>query len=203
MQTRFRRDKKMNEMAIPKIFMQIAILTTLLFICFCVFEIYRAQEDIYYTIVNAAEEISDAQAALLIHAEAGKQFGLNAQSHGGRRAMVAPVPSEGGYAGPGYAGPDFSSEAYTGPGPAFVAAAQALSMDDNGWVALKGVISQRLGGREYLFADASGAIEAHIGPAEWMGQHISASDTVEIHGHIHKDRRRSHAYIHVERIIKQ
>jgi len=185
-----------------QIFMQLAVLTALFFICFCVFGIYRAHEDLYDAIANVAEEINDAHSSLLAWSEPVKQSGLSAQGYGGRTAVAGPVPSGGGYTGPGSVGAIFSSEGYAGPGPSFATAMQALSLDDNVWVALKGVISRSLGGKEYLFADSTGTIEAHIGPMEWMGQHISASDPVEIHGYIHRDRRRSHAHIHVKRLMR-
>jgi len=188
----------MTEVAIPKIFMQSLVLAALIFICFCVFGIYTAQEDIYNAIANVAEEISDAHDSVLARAANVEQPGLSPQSHSGRSAIVGRIPSEGGYAGA-----DFSSEGYSGPGPALATVAQALSMDDNAWIALKGSISRSLGGPEYLFADSTGAIEAHIGPVEWMGQQISSTDTVEIHGYIHKDRRRSNTYIHVKEVMKQ
>ena len=193
----------MTEVAIPKIFMQSAVLAALFFICFCVFEIYTAHEDIYYAIANVAEEISDAHASVLVHYATVEPPGLSPQNHRGRSAMVEPVPPEGGYNGPGPAGPAFSFEGYTGPGPALATVTQALSMEDNAWIALKGAISRSLGGKEYLFADSTGTIEAHIGPMEWMGQRINAADTVEIHGYIHKDRRRSNTHIHVKGIMKR
>ena len=98
-----------------------------------------------------------------------------------------------------------SSGGYTGPGPSRGTVAQALSMDNQTWVVLKGSVSKNLGGKRYMFTDSTGTIEADIGPKEWawVGQQISAADTVEIHGHIHSDWKRPYNHVHVKRLIKQ
>ena len=74
-------------------------------------------------------------------------------------------------------------------------------MSDEAWVALKGSITQSLGGKDYMFADSTGTSEVKIGHKAWIGQQISASDTVEIHGKVKKDWTRTR--IDVKRVIKQ
>lgn len=105
----------------------------------------------------------------------------------------------GGYSGPG--GDAQYQGGYTGPGPSLVTVKEALSMDDDARVALKGTITRSLGGKEYMFADSTGTSEVKIGHKAWMGQQIGASDTVEIHGKVKKDWTRTR--IDVKRIIKQ
>ena len=90
---------------------------------------------------------------------------------------------------------------YTGPGPALVSVQQALSMPDGAWVSIRGNITGHMGGKQYKIADPSGAADAKIGSKEWMGQYISASDTVVLQGKVKKEW--SQTRIDVKRIIKQ
>ena len=90
---------------------------------------------------------------------------------------------------------------YSGPGPELISAQEAAQREDGAWVALKGVITRSLGDRDYMFEDSSGSVEVAIGPREWKGQRVSAADTVEIHGRVHKDPARVH--VHVKRLIKR
>ena len=194
----------MSEIAIPKIFMQIAVLVALFFISFCVFEIYMhtTREDIY-AIEYIADEVNSIHASLLAHFEAAKPSSFTPQSHGSRNCVFPRFEQSGGYIGPGSADSGFSRKDDADPAPSLSTVARALSMNDRALVALKGTISQSLGGGEYMFADSSGTIEVHIGPKEWVGQQVSASDTVKIYGCIHKDRKRFSNHIYVKRLIKQ
>jgi len=103
----------------------------------------------------------------------------------------------------GYGGPGQQSIQgyYTGPGPELVTIQQALSMPHGTWVAIKGKISKYHGGKEYTIADASGSADAKIGSKAWMGQNVSESDTVLMHGKVKKEW--SHTRISVKRIIAQ
>ncbi len=105
----------------------------------------------------------------------------------------------GGYVGPQGNAPSLGG--YTGPKPSLVTVEQALSMDDEAWVTLKGTITQSLGGKEYMFADSTGAAEVKIGHKVWMGQYVNASDTVEIHGKVKKNWTRTR--IDVKGLTKQ
>lgn len=107
-----------------------------------------------------------------------------------------PPHAEGGYEGPGQ-----DRGGYSGPGPELISAQEAAQREDGAWVALKGVITRSLGDRDYMFEDSSGSVEVAIGPREWKGQRVSAADTVEIHGRVHKDPARVH--VHVKRLIKR
>ena len=94
--------------------------------------------------------------------------------------------------------------AYTGPGPSLVTASQAPSMHNKVWVTLKGSISQALDHKHYMFTDSTGTILVKIDPMAWIGQQVSASDTVEIYGRIKRDKRNwEHVRVDVKRIIKQ
>jgi len=89
---------------------------------------------------------------------------------------------------------------YSGPGPNLVTVEQAKSMGDDAWVALKGHIIQSLGGKDYLFKDATGTINIEIGKKRWQGLTVGPDDLVEIHGEVDKDWAK--VEIEVKRIIK-
>lgn len=67
-------------------------------------------------------------------------------------------------------------------------------------VALKGHIIQSLGGKDYLFKDATGTITVEISEKRWQGQKIGPDDLVEIRGEV--DKEWSKVTIEVKRIIK-
>ena len=50
---------KATEIAIPKIFMQTALLAALCFICFCLFKTYMITRDTHYAIYEISEEVGD------------------------------------------------------------------------------------------------------------------------------------------------
>lgn len=97
----------------------------------------------------------------------------------------------------GYSG---YSGGYSGPGPALVTVEQAKGMSDDAMVALKGNITQHLGGKKYEFKDATGTITVEISGKRWQGQNIGPDDLVEIHGEI--DKEWTSIKIEAKRIIK-
>ena len=90
---------------------------------------------------------------------------------------------------------------YTGPGPALVSVQQAVSMQHETAVTIKGTITKYLGRDDYTFADSTGTVEVKIPPHAWMGQYVSESDTVELQGELKKDRSRTR--IHAHRLVKR
>ncbi|MDR2893529.1 MAG: YgiW/YdeI family stress tolerance OB fold protein [Deltaproteobacteria bacterium] len=90
---------------------------------------------------------------------------------------------------------------FNGPGPALVTVDQALKMDDDKKLALRGYIVQSLGDEEYLFKDDSGSIEVEIDRKRWRGQNVTPKDLIEIHGEIDKDWGKTK--VDVKRLIKQ
>lgn len=105
--------------------------------------------------------------------------------------------ASGGFSGSGVA----AQGGYTGPGPALVTVKQALSMSDDSPVALKGNITQSLGGEDYMFRDASGSVKVEIDHKAWMGQSVGAEDLVILHGEV--DKEWTGTKIDVKRVIKQ
>lgn len=97
---------------------------------------------------------------------------------------------------PGYA----RGGGYTGPGPQIVSIEQAKGMRDDAHVALRGRITQSLGGERYVFEDATGSITVEIEGETWQGLSIGPDDLVEIHGEVDKDW--THMEIEVERVQK-
>lgn len=95
----------------------------------------------------------------------------------------------------------YKNTSYSGPGPALVTVEQAKTMNDDARVALKGHIIQSLGGKDYVFKDATGTITVEISNKRWPDQNISPDDLVEIHGKV--DKHFSKLEIDVKRIIKQ
>ena len=108
-----------------------------------------------------------------------------------------PPHAEGGYEGPGQ-----DRGGYSGP-VGLISAQEAAQREDGAWVALKGVITRSLGDRDYMFEDSSGQRRGCRSgtPGSGKGQRVSAADTVEIHGRVHKDPARVH--VHVKRLIKR
>ena len=106
----------------------------------------------------------------------------------------------GGYIGNGN-GPAGSSGGYIGQIREVVSVRQALAMRDGTHVVIRGNITKSLGGNKYTFADSSGTVEVHIGPKEWAGQQVSASDTVLLQGEVKKEKTRT--IIDVKQVVKQ
>jgi len=112
-----------------------------------------------------------------------------------------------GFTGPSQAG--FSGQAgvigqygFTGPTQT-VTVAQSQASFDKTPVIIRGNIVQAIGGDNYIFRDASGEIILKIGPKEWMnfGSSIGPSDTIEISGEVHRDKKnQSDIHIHAKSI---
>ena len=86
-----------------------------------------------------------------------------------------------------------------------VTVAQSQAFNDKTPVIIRGNIVQAVGGDNYIFRDSSGDIILTIGPREWMnfGSTIGPSDTIEISGELHRDKKnRSDIHIHAISIRK-
>jgi uncharacterized protein (TIGR00156 family) len=86
-----------------------------------------------------------------------------------------------------------------------VTVAQSQAFYDKTSVIIRGNIVQAIGGDNYIFRDSSGDIILKIGPKEWMffGSTIGPSDTIEISGEVHRDKKnRSDIHIHAVSIRK-
>jgi uncharacterized protein (TIGR00156 family) len=103
---------------------------------------------------------------------------------------------------PGHPYPVQAAGGYTGPGPDLVSVQQALSMQHEASVSIKGNITRYLGRDDYTFADSSGTVEIKIGPQAWMGQYVAESDTVVIQGEVKKGRS-GETHIRVHQVVKQ
>ena len=90
---------------------------------------------------------------------------------------------------------------YTGPGPSMQTVEQVKGMRDDTHVALTGRIVQHLGGKLYVFQDATGTINVDIDDKHWRGQNVGPNDVVEIYGEVEKDW--TELEIDVDRIIKK
>jgi uncharacterized protein (TIGR00156 family) len=112
----------------------------------------------------------------------------------GASQAFAKGDKDGGYYGQ-------TSGGFSGPGPAVVTVEQVKGMSDDARVALRGHIIQSLGGKDYVFKDATGTINVEISNKRWQGQNIGPNDLVEIHGEV--DKEWSKLEIEVKRIIKQ
>lgn len=106
----------------------------------------------------------------------------------GSAPLFAETPVMNGYGG------------YSGPGPQVATVKQALSMQDDAPVALRGRIVQRLGDEKYLFGDDTGTIRVEIDHDKWHGLHVSAEDIVEIQGEVDRDWNKTE--VDVSRVIK-
>ena len=86
-----------------------------------------------------------------------------------------------------------------------VTVAQTQTFYDKTPIIVRGNIVQAIGGDNYIFRDSSGDIILKIGPKEWMyfGSTIGPSDTIEISGEVHRDKKnRSDIHIHAVSIRK-
>jgi uncharacterized protein (TIGR00156 family) len=111
-------------------------------------------------------------------------------------------PSQTGFAG--QAGVAAGQYGYTGQVQT-VTVAQSQAFNDKTPVIIRGNIVQAVGGDNYIFRDSSGDIILKIGPREWMnfGSTIGPSDTIEISGELHRDKKnRSDIHIHAISIRK-
>ena len=78
---------------------------------------------------------------------------------------------------------------------------EAGNLPHDSWVILNGyIVSSLSGGKNYLLRDASGEITVNIGPKEWRGLSVGASDKVEIYGEVKINRTLNHIKVHAIRI---
>ncbi len=90
---------------------------------------------------------------------------------------------------------------YTGPGPSMQTVEQVKGMRDDTHVALTGRIVQHLGGKLYVFQDATGTINVDIDDKHWRGQNVGPNAVGELYGEVEKDW--PDAEMEVARIMKQ
>ena len=95
-------------------------------------------------------------------------------------ALAGPAPHQR----QGYVG---DQGGFNGPGPDIVTVQQLENASDKTMVALKGNIVQYLGGKYYVFKDATGTINVTIGEKHFFGLQIAPADTVLIYGKVKRD----------------
>ena len=76
---------------------------------------------------------------------------------------------------------------FEGPGVSSSTVAEALKMNDDTPVVLKGKIEKSLGNEKYQFNDGTGVIIIEIDDDEWNGVVVKPENTVEIRGEIDKE----------------
>ncbi|MDR0312874.1 MAG: NirD/YgiW/YdeI family stress tolerance protein [Treponema sp.] len=91
-------------------------------------------------------------------------------------------------------GQSFGPGPNNGPGPAQgqavmtnqpITVSEARNLPHDSWVMLTGnIINMLPGGTNYTFRDTSGEIAVDIGPKEWRGLSVDASDRVDIYGEV-------------------
>jgi len=78
-----------------------------------------------------------------------------------------------------------------------ITVSEAKTLPHDSWVVLAGTIINMLpGGRQYTFRDATGDIAVDIGPKEWRGLSVDATDRVEIYGEVKIHRGQIHVKVH-------
>lgn len=80
---------------------------------------------------------------------------------------------------------------FQGPSVASASVAEALKMNDDTPVILRGKIEKSLGGEKYQFNDGTGIIVVEIDDDEWNGVVVKPENTVELRGEIDKDMMRT------------
>ena len=88
---------------------------------------------------------------------------------------------------------------FTGP-VTVVTAAQVKALPDDAKITLRGNIESHLGGKNYLFKDASGTMTVEIKSKHWDAQSVSPQDTVQIDGEV--ERKRDTVTVEVKRLRK-
>jgi uncharacterized protein YdeI (BOF family) len=79
---------------------------------------------------------------------------------------------------------------------------QAKNYSHDSWVIINGnIVSVLPGGRHFMFRDSSGEIPVEIGPKEWRGLSVGASDRIEISGEVKKERGQVFIKVHAIRKI--
>lgn len=105
--------------------------------------------------------------------------------------------------GGGFTGNTVATQAqrggFSGPVTA-VTAAQAKTLPDDTKVTLRGNIESHLGGKNYMFKDASGSVVVEIKEKHWAGQSVSPQDTVQIDGEV--DREHDTVMVETEQLKK-
>ena len=76
---------------------------------------------------------------------------------------------------------------FEGPGINTTTVQDALKMNDDTPVVLKGKIEKSLGNEKYQFNDGTGVIVVEIDDDEWNGVVVKPENTVEIRGEIEKE----------------
>jgi len=96
-------------------------------------------------------------------------------------------------------------QGFTGPGSEgqivmmsrIITVNEARNLPNDSWVVLTGnIINMLPGGRQYTFRDTTGDIALDIGPKEWRGLSVDASDKVEIYGEVKINRGQVHIKVH-------
>ncbi|MCL2212179.1 MAG: NirD/YgiW/YdeI family stress tolerance protein [Treponema sp.] len=114
------------------------------------------------------------------------------------------------------AGNIFAQTGFTGPAGGYniipgqavmvghpITISEARNLPHDSWVVITGnIINMLPGGRQYTFRDTTGEIAADIGPKEWRGLSVGASDKVEIHGEVKSHRGLIHIKVHAIRKIE-
>jgi uncharacterized protein (TIGR00156 family) len=76
---------------------------------------------------------------------------------------------------------------FEGPGMASITVAEALKLNDDAPVVLKGKIEKALGNEKYQFNDGTATIVVEIDDDEWKGLVVKPEMTVQITGEIDKE----------------
>lgn len=74
---------------------------------------------------------------------------------------------------------------FTGP-MTLVTAEHAKTLPDDTKVTLQGQIDSHLGGKDYLFKDASGTVSIEVDSKRWQGQAVAPLDRVQIDGEVER-----------------
>jgi len=103
--------------------------------------------------------------------------------------LTAAVIYGQGFTGPGYGQTILNNQ--------YITVSEAKNLPHDSWVVLTGnIINMLPGGRQYTFRDTTGDIAVDIGPKEWRGLSVDASDRVEIFGEVKISRGQIHIKVH-------
>lgn len=81
--------------------------------------------------------------------------------------------------------------------------AQALKLNGDSYVTIRGNITKRISDDKYLFKDSTGTMTVEIDTEKWAGQSVNLTDIIELTGEIEKKFNSTVLDVDTVKIIKQ
>ena len=86
---------------------------------------------------------------------------------------------------------------------AVLTVSEALKLNDNSYVTIRGTVVDRLSDDEYTFKDSTGTITVEIDNDKWLGHNYKVNEKLELTGEIEKDTNKTRLDVHKIKRIKK